>query len=88
MSRLTRRYGAPGRTRTPNLLIRSQTLYPIELRALYRCDAVPEAGLRAESRDTIQKRGAVQAILFIVARRSVTDDQAGANLLVPPRPIR
>ncbi len=25
--------GAPGRTRTPNLLIRSQTLYPIELRA-------------------------------------------------------
>ena len=26
--------GAPGRTRIPNLLIRSQTLYPIELRAL------------------------------------------------------
>ena len=25
--------GAPGETRTPNLLIRSQTLYPIELRA-------------------------------------------------------
>ena len=25
---------APGRTRTPNLLVRSQTLYPIELRAL------------------------------------------------------
>ena len=25
--------GAAGRTRTPNLLIRSQTLYPIELRA-------------------------------------------------------
>ena len=25
--------GAPGRTRTLNLLIRSQTLYPIELRA-------------------------------------------------------
>ncbi len=24
--------GAPGETRTPNLLIRSQTLYPIELR--------------------------------------------------------
>ena len=30
-----RKYGAPGRTRTLNLLIRSQTLYPIELRALY-----------------------------------------------------
>ena len=27
-------YGAPGRSRTHNLLIRSQTLYPIELRAL------------------------------------------------------
>ena len=26
-------YGAPGESRTPNLLIRSQTLYPIELRA-------------------------------------------------------
>ena len=28
-------YGAPERSRTHNLLIRSQTLYPIELRALY-----------------------------------------------------
>jgi hypothetical protein len=27
--------GAPERSRTPNLLIRSQTLYPIELRAQY-----------------------------------------------------
>src|SRR5699024_5484882 len=26
-------YGAPERSRTPNLLIRSQALYPIELRA-------------------------------------------------------
>lgn len=26
--------GAPERSRTPNLLIRSQALYPIELRAL------------------------------------------------------
>jgi hypothetical protein len=25
--------GAPGETRTPNLLIRSQTIYPIDLRA-------------------------------------------------------
>ena len=29
-----RYFGAPGRSRTHNLLIRSQTLYPIELRAL------------------------------------------------------
>ena len=28
-------YGAPKRSRTPNLLIRSQTLYPIELWALF-----------------------------------------------------
>ena len=27
-------YGAPGRIRIPNLLIRSQVLYPVELRAL------------------------------------------------------
>ena len=27
-------FGAPGESRTPNLLIRSQMLYPIELRAL------------------------------------------------------
>ena len=26
-------YSTPGRIRTPNLLVRSQTLYPIELRA-------------------------------------------------------
>jgi|SRR4051794_6839142 hypothetical protein len=31
----TSRNGVPGETRTPNLLIRSQTLYPIELRAHY-----------------------------------------------------
>lgn len=29
-------YGAPGRIRTSNRLIRSQVLYPVELRALYR----------------------------------------------------
>src|SRR5690625_2329066 len=34
-------YGAPERSRTPNLLIRSQALYPIELRA----HMVPRAGL-------------------------------------------
>jgi hypothetical protein len=28
------RIGAPERSRTPNLLIRSQALYPVELRAL------------------------------------------------------
>jgi hypothetical protein len=32
--------GAPGETRTPNLLIRSQTLYPIELRAQHPGDII------------------------------------------------
>jgi hypothetical protein len=32
---IRKNYGAPGETRTPNLLIRSQMLYPIELRALW-----------------------------------------------------
>ena len=32
--------GAPGRSRIHNLLIRSQTLYPIELRALYSVETV------------------------------------------------
>ena len=31
--RVGRRTGAPGENRTPNLLVRSQALYPIELRA-------------------------------------------------------
>ena len=30
-----KKHGAPGGSRTYNLLIRSQMLYPIELRALY-----------------------------------------------------
>ena len=30
---MIRKYGAPGEIRTPDLLVRSQTLYPAELRA-------------------------------------------------------
>ena len=29
------KFGAPGETRTPDHLVRSQVLYPTELRALY-----------------------------------------------------
>src|SRR5690625_540538 len=43
--------GAPERSRTPNLLIRSQTLYPIELRALM----VPRAGLEPARRYTLRR---------------------------------
>jgi hypothetical protein len=31
------RYGAPGETRTPNLLIRSQMLYPLSYGRLFCC---------------------------------------------------
>src|SRR5699024_4310351 len=43
--------GAPERSRTPNLLIRIQTLYPIELRALL----VPRAGLEPARRYTLRR---------------------------------
>ena len=48
------RDGAPGRTRTPNLLIRSQALYPIELRAhsagrVRRRGKLLNAGLRRKN---------------------------------------
>src|ERR1700741_2374096 len=33
MTQVIEKYGAPGGTRTPDLLVRSQTLYPTELRA-------------------------------------------------------
>src|SRR5580704_9302307 len=33
MQVIVEKYGAPGGTRTPDLLVRSQTLYPTELRA-------------------------------------------------------
>jgi hypothetical protein len=47
---------APGETRTPNLLIRSQMLYPIELRAhlwlrtksVFQSSASPMGGTRLE----------------------------------------
>ena len=37
--------GAPERTRTSNLLIRSQVLYPIELRALNSVRRLPQDSL-------------------------------------------
>src|SRR5688500_1858660 len=40
---------APGETRTPNLLIRSQMLYPIELRALRQVRQLAEASWRPPS---------------------------------------
>jgi hypothetical protein len=34
MTQVIEKYGAPGETRTPDPLLRRQTLYPTELRAL------------------------------------------------------
>src|ERR1039457_1111409 len=44
--------GAPGLTRTADLLVRSQTLYPTELRALAEEDflTVPDCGARVQPR--------------------------------------
>jgi hypothetical protein len=41
-------HGAPGEIRTPGLLIRSQTLYPTELRAHSRMEAASR-GIRRKS---------------------------------------
>ncbi len=44
---------APGETRTPNLLIRSQMLYPIELRALGQVRQLAEASWRLAERTRV-----------------------------------
>ena len=44
------KYGAPDRSRTHNLLIRSQTLYPIELRALFKNNMAEEEGFEPPRR--------------------------------------
>ena len=37
------RSGTPGGSRTPNLLVRSQALYPIELRVQTVCQSIEQA---------------------------------------------
>ena len=49
------KFGAPGRTRTSSLLIRSQMLYPIELRAQHRPAGARFVRIRAgKGRNLIQ----------------------------------
>ena len=52
-------YGAPGEIRTPDLLVRSQALYPTELRA--QCDQnqrpILGEGLKASKRHNLWRRG-------------------------------
>ncbi len=59
-------HGAPGETRTPNLLVRSQTLYPIELRARERSASRIKVGCRppdAKAARTLpRRRGAPQGL--------------------------
>ncbi len=52
-------YGAPERIRTPNLLIRSQTLYPIELRALPKM--VRMKGLEPPRHKTLDPKSSASA---------------------------
>ena len=46
---------APGETRTPNLLIRSQMLYPIELRA-----PIPISSCSERSNSNVEPDGSIQ----------------------------
>ena len=46
-------HNAPGETRTPNLLIRSQMLYPIELRALRQVRQLAGASWRQTERTRV-----------------------------------
>ena len=52
-------YGAPERSRIPNLLIRSQTLYPIELRAQEYMVRVK--GLEPPRRKTLDPKSSASA---------------------------
>src|SRR5215475_8875113 len=47
--RFIRRYGVPGGIRTPNLLIRSQKLYPVELQAHFAKSQAPNSKSQSRS---------------------------------------
>ena len=53
--------GAPGGTRTPGLLVRSQSLYPTELRA-------PEESDYSNARDDIERYGRISFCLGAMLR--------------------
>ena len=79
----TSKSGTPEGTRTPNLLIRSQTLYPIELRVHARCagqEMSPFGGLMSRFLVSLSKKNAAGSAMdqksFIVEMTPVRKRQA------------
>jgi hypothetical protein len=58
-------FGDPGRTRTPNILIRSQVLYPVELRDRWPLNCARRgadaSGLKAQHNEVARRIGAMAA---------------------------
>ena len=63
-----RENGAPGESRTPDLLVRSQTLYPAELRARSGANAV-KIDYDTRERSSTQRNGAGAEIVVVAAWR-------------------
>ena len=79
------RSGAPGGIRTPDLLVRSQTLYPAELRARRNANAVPLDYDTAVSTSTALNGNLIHAIpstrlLDSSALHSFTTQPLGAGV--------
>lgn len=55
--------GAPGRIRTPNLLIRSQALYPVELRA-HKESGPPIWGERGDTTSSVPCNASLKRAIF------------------------
>ena len=76
--------GTPEGTRTPNLLIRSQTLYPIELRVHARCageEMSPFGALMSRFLLSSAKKSAMASAMdqksFVVENTAVREGEAG-----------
>src|SRR5690606_41814974 len=74
---------APGRTRTPNLLIRSQTLYPIELRAQY---SVTNRRLTSDARPALLSYGRNIQLPTDVSRQTLALPNRATGAPVSYRP--
>ena len=63
--------GTPGRTRTCNLLVRSQTLYPIELRVqlAVSCWLLAFSKIMANGQGLMAKHSYMQSFKFIMVKQ-------------------
>src|SRR6478735_5144677 len=76
-------FSALGGTRTPNLLIRSQMLYPIELRALGSPETLPDRVRRAEKSRRLRTRRvwgrSLRGVTGSGLRAAAGDESGGAG---------